>query len=307
MAAKALRQLLVRASDEKSVLLLPCAYDGLSMRSITRAGFDAAFMSGFGVAAVSGVPDTGLLGYAEMVQAARTVCGATHLPVICDADTGYGNAINAKRTIRGFADAGAAAVMIEDQVAPKRCGHTRGKAVVDRAEAVMRVQAACDARDELGPRGPLVMARTDARAVAGLDEAIQRCLEFVEAGADMTFLEAPTSRDEMRAYCEAVQGPKMANMLEHGATPILPPDELAGLGYTMAAYPLTLLSAQIRAYDRVLAAIKAGKPPSEAHDALNFADVQAAVGFPEYYEEEARYATARGGSQAAPEGATDRL
>ncbi|KAG8466547.1 hypothetical protein KFE25_007926 [Diacronema lutheri] len=288
MAAARLRQLLRRCAETNDVLLLPCVYDGLTARTVQRAGFDAAFMTGFGVAAVHGVPDTGLLGLGEMVAAARTVCGATSLPIIADADTGYGNAINVKQTVRQYARAGVAGLMIEDQVSPKRCGHTEGKAVVSRAEALLRVRAACDARDELGDCAPLVMARTDARAVLGLEEAISRCEGFAAAGADMTFLEAPVSREEMRAYCERVPGHKMANMLANGLTPRIAPIELARLGFTMAAYPLDLLNASIRAHERALAAIKAGEPAGE-HDALPFSRTQEAVGFCEYRAEERKY------------------
>jgi 2-methylisocitrate lyase-like PEP mutase family enzyme len=259
---------------------------------IQRAGFEAAFMTGFGVAAVAGHPDTGLLGLAEMASAARTVCAATSLPVIADGDTGYGNAINIKHTVRTYAAAGVAGIMIEDQVMPKRCGHTRGKAVVERAEALSRVRAACDARDELGEAGPLVMARTDARAVLGLDEALERAAQFREAGADITFLEAPQSVEEMEAYCTAVPGHKMANMLANGLTPELPPERLAALGFTIAAYPLDLLNASIAAYERTLSAIRAGGPVGAA-DSLPFAHTQAVVGFKEYWAEEAKYGIAR--------------
>lgn len=291
-APSRLRQLLARTAEAKSILLLPCAYDGLTARLIQRGGFDALFMTGFGVAAVHGYPDTGLLGMSEMAAAARNVCAATSLPVIADGDTGFGNAINVKRTVREYARAGVAGIMIEDQSLPKRCGHTQGKAVVDRAEAVLRVRAACDARTELGAAGPLVMARTDARAVLGLEEALIRCEGFLEAGADITFLEAPTSVDEMAAYCARVPGHKMANMLSNGLTPCLPPAELAAMGFSLAAYPLDLLNASIRATERVLDAIKRGEPAGE-HDALPFARTQEVVGFGEYRAEERAYGLAR--------------
>lgn len=296
-APSRLRQLLARTVESKGIVLLPCAYDGLTARLVERAGFDAAFMTGFGVAATQGLPDTGLLGMAEMAAAARTVCGATSLPVIADGDTGFGNAINVKRTVREYARAGAAAIMLEDQLSPKRCGHTAGKAVVERAEALLRIRAACDARDELGEAGPLILARTDARAVLGLEEALARCEGFLDAGADMTFLEAPTSVREMEDYCRRVPGHKLANMLSNGLTPCLPPAELAGLGFSMAAYPLDLLNGAIRAHERVLRAIRRGEPVGDG-DALPFAAAQEAVGFGEYRAEEGRYGLAR---QPAPE------
>lgn len=175
--------------------------------------------------------------------------------------------------------------MIEDQVAPKRCGHTRVKDVVGFDEALVRIRAACDARDESAER-PVIVARTDANAVYGLDEAVRRCRAFREAGADVTFLEAPKTTDEMRRYCDEVDGPKLANMLEGGVTPILTPRELEEFGYTLAAYPLTLLSASIRAMTAALDDLKHGRP---VENLAPFGDVCAAVGFPDYWEEEKRY------------------
>jgi 2-methylisocitrate lyase-like PEP mutase family enzyme len=170
--------------------------------------------------------------------------------------------------------------MLEDQVAPKRCGHVEGKSVVARDEALMRIRAAVDAGEDI-----LIMARTDAR-VEGLDEAIARCRLFREIGADITFLEAPTSEAEMRRYCAEVDGPKMANMIEAGKTPLLPPAQLEAIGYAIAVFPLTLLNVSIQAMRSALQNLKAGDPPPSAMD---FADLKRAVGFPEYYAEEARY------------------
>jgi len=214
------------------------------------------------------------------------------IPCIADGDTGYGNAINVKRTLQGYARAGMAGIMIEDQVSPKRCGHVAGKSVVSFEEAVQRVRAACDARDEcdvlFGPgTGPLVLARTDAAKTEGFEEAIRRCLAFREAGCDMTFLEAPESVEQMKEYCERVPGPKLANMLEQGSTPILPPEELKAMGYTMAAYPLTLLSASIKAMQESLDRIKMGIPTDDI--IATFAETKDVVGFTRYGEEEDRY------------------
>lgn len=271
--------------EEPGVLVMPCCFDALSARLIERAGFPLTFMSGFAVSAARlGAPDTGLISYGEMVAQGRDICAAVSIPVIGDGDTGYGNAINVKRTARGYAAAGFACVMIEDQAWPKRCGHTRGKRVVSREEAVSRVRAAIDARNE--GADILVMARTDARATHGLAEAIERCQAFREAGADITFLEAPLTEAEMRAYCEAVPGPKMANMLEQGDTPVLPPQQLADIGYRIAAYPLTLLSAAAGAMRRALAALKRGETPGGL---IDFAELRDLVGFPGYYAEETRY------------------
>lgn len=282
--ARRLRVLLERPG----LRVMPCCFDALSARLIEQAGFELTFMSGFAVSAARlGLPDTGLVSYGEMLDVGRSVCEAVSMPVIGDADTGYGNALNVKRTVRGYARAGFACAMIEDQLAPKRCGHTRGKQVVDRAEAALRIRAAVDAREEAGG-GILVMARTDARATHGLDEALERCRLFAEAGADVLFLEAPRSEEEMATFCRELPGPKMANLVEGGDTPLLPDERLEALGYKIAARPLTLLSAATRAMQEALAALAAGRSPDAL---LPFAELREIVGFPAYDEEAARYAS----------------
>jgi len=276
-----LRELLT----QPDILLVPGCYDAFSARLIERAGFAAAFMSGFAVSASRlGLPDTGLISYAEMVGQGRDVCSAVSIPVLGDGDTGYGNALNVQRTVRGYARAGFACIMIEDQVAPKRCGHTQGKQTVSRKEAFSRVQAAIDARD--AGADILIMARTDANATEGLEEAIFRARKFYEIGVDITFVEAPRSEDEMRAYCEQVPGPKMANMLEQGATPLLRPDRLRELGYQIVAYPLTMILASLRAMENALGHIKRGQPPGSLS---TFEHLKEVVGFPEYFEAEKKY------------------
>ena len=267
------------------IVLMPGCFDALSAKLIEQAGFSVGFMSGF---AVSGsqlaLPDTGLISYGEMVEQGRRICSQVSIPMIGDGDTGFGNSINVQRTVQGYANAGFACIMIEDQVSPKRCGHTKGKAVVSREEAISRIQAAVDVKN----RGCdiLIMARTDARATLGLDEALARAREFVRIGADITFVEAPKSIEEMRRYCATVPGPKMANMIEQGNTPILPPRELAQLGYKIVVYPLTLLSSAIRAMQDSLAMIHQGQP---ADNILNFNELLDIVGFPEYYRQVDRY------------------
>eukprot|EP00439_Symbiodinium_sp_Y106_P011609 s501_g1.t1 len=242
-AAARLRRLL---AERQEIIVMPCCYDGLTARLVERMGFELTFMTGFGVSAVHGFADCQLVSYQEMLEAAFCICGSLErICCIADGDTGYGNAVNVKRTVRGYAQAGMSGVMIEDQVAPKRCGHTKGTTVVSRPEAVARIKAACDARDE-GPWDICIMARTDARASLGLDEAIARCKAFVEAGADITFLEAPRSEEEMIRYCAETPGYKMVNMLPSGKTPFLPHQRLHEIGYAIAAYPLTLLSAGLR-------------------------------------------------------------
>jgi 2-methylisocitrate lyase-like PEP mutase family enzyme len=280
--AERLRALLA----EPGLRVMPCCFDALSARLIERAGFPLTFMSGFAVSAARlGLPDTGLISYGEMLDQGRNICAAVDIPVIGDADTGYGNAINVKRTLAGYAQAGFACAMIEDQLAPKRCGHTRGKQVVERPEALARIKAAVDAREE--GADILVMARTDARATLGLDEALWRARAFADLGADLVFVEAPRDEAEMETVCQAVPLPQMANMVEQGETPILPPARLEALGYRLAAYPLTLLSAAIRAMEQALAEMAAGRHP----EALlkDFAALREVVGFEDYYAAEERY------------------
>lgn len=280
--ADALRDLL--RQDE--ILVTPCCFDALSAKLVEAAGFPLTFMSGFAAAAARlGLPDTGLISYGEMLDQARNIAAAVRIPVLGDGDTGYGNAVNVKRTVAGYAGAGLAAVMIEDQVWPKRCGHTRGKQVVERDEAVARIRAAVDARDE--GRDILILARTDARAIHGLDEALWRAAAFAAAGADLLFVEAPTSKDEMRRICRDVPGHHLANMLEEGDTPLLPPAQLQDIGYAVAAYPLTLLSASMRAMQDALAAMKDGRHPDDR--LLAFDELRRLVGFEDYDAEAARY------------------
>ncbi|MBN9669476.1 isocitrate lyase/PEP mutase family protein [Labrenzia aggregata] len=277
------------------LLLTPSAGDALSARLIEQAGFPLAFISGFAVSASRiGMPDTGLISYAEMVDSARNIAAAVSMPVMADGDTGFGNALNVKRTVAGFAQAGAASVMIEDQVAPKRCGHTRGKMVVGREEAVDRIRAACDARDEMRASGKgdiLILARTDARREHGVSEAIARAQAFREAGADILFVEEPQSEDEMRTICSEVDGPSMANLVEGGLTPILPGDQLEDLGFKIAIFPLTLMSAAMKAMIGALETMKGGAHPNDA--LLEFAELRKRVGFDEYYRQEQRYSGAR--------------
>jgi len=266
------------------LLMMPGCHDAMSARLIEEAGFELGFMSGFAVSASRlGMPDTGLISYGEMVDQGRNICRAVSIPIIGDGDTGFGSAQNIKRTVQGYADAGFACIMIEDQVAPKRCGHTEGKSVVGRDEALTRIRAAVDARN--AGADILIMARTDARACVSLDEAIARCRAFRALGADITFLEAPVSEDEMRRYCAEVAGPKLANLIEGGKTPLLPLSQLESIGYTIAVYPLTLLNVSIGAMRDALARLRTGRAP----DTMDFEALKTAVGFPAYYADEAKY------------------
>ncbi len=281
----------LRALLENDTLqVMPCCWDALSAKMIEQAGFLLTFMSGFAVSATRlGMPDTGLMSFGEVLDQGRNICSAVSIPMLGDGDTGYGNALNVKRTVTQFARAGFAAVMIEDQLSPKRCGHTRGKAVVDRIEATDRIKAARDARDE--GADILLLARTDARATHGLDEALWRAAAFRELGADILFVEAPENESEMRTITAEVPGIHMANLVEGGNTPLLPPAQLQDIGFRIAAYPLTLLSAAMRAVQESLETMASGSHPYER--LLDFEALRRIVGFNDYYKEETRYANPR--------------
>jgi 2-methylisocitrate lyase-like PEP mutase family enzyme len=273
---------------QPGIEIMPGCYDGLSAKLVADAGYKVAFMSGFAVSATRlGMPDTGLISFSEMLDSVRNCCNAAPgIPVIGDGDTGYGNALNVRRTVIEYARAGAACVMIEDQVSPKKCGHTRGKQVISREEARMKIRAAAEARNDADI---LIMARTDARATDGFDEALDRCKMFEQEGADIIFLEAPETEDEMRRFCTAMTRPCMANLVPAGGkTPVLPPDRLQKIGYKLALYPVMLLSATITAMQDTLRAMRpqsgAVMPP-----AISFTDLQKVVGFHGYWEQEARY------------------
>lgn len=285
--AKRLRDLLAGPD----LLQMPCCFDALSARLVERAGFPLTFMSGFAVSAARlGLPDTGLLSYGEMEAQGRDICQAVSFPVIGDGDTGYGNAVNVARTVTGYARAGFAGVMIEDQLSPKRCGHTAGKAVVGFDEACQRIRAAVDAREALRDRGGdmVLIARTDARATHGLDEALRRAERFAALGADVLFVEAPESTEEMARICRELPGVKMANMVEGGRTPVRPPAELQALGYGLVAYPLTLLNAAVVAMERTLEQIAEGRAPDGL---LDFSGLRERVGFDAYDALAGRYTT----------------
>ncbi|TLP68880.1 isocitrate lyase/PEP mutase family protein [Parasedimentitalea maritima] len=258
---------------------MPCAYDALSAKLVEQAGFPLTFMTGFGASASRiGAPDLGLMSYGEVVDHARNIAGAVSIPTIGDGDTGYGNAMNVRRTVAGMASAGCAAVMIEDQLAPKRCGHTPGKAVVGREEAYDRIRAAVDARE--AGADILILARTDARHEHGLAEALTRAQRFRELGADILFVEAPRSEAEMREICAATDAPNMANIVEGGETPDLSREVLQDIGYRIAAYPLTLMSAAMRAMVQTLEQLAKDQPRDGLMD---FGDLRKRIGFDDYY------------------------
>ena len=271
-----LKQLLA----EPGVLQAPGCFDALSAKLLEAAGFSTGFLGGFSVAATRlGLPDVGLLSFSEMLDQTRSVCAATGLPIIADADTGYGNAMNAQRSFIEYSRAGVACMMIEDQLWPKQCGHTEGKQVVSRQEAVARVRACVRAREDLGLE-TLIMARTDAAAALSFEEALWRANAFTDEGADITFLEAPRSIDEMQRYCTEVPGIKTANLVEDGRTPWLSPDELQDIGYSIVLYPVTLLLSNMAAMRNAATSLKSGG--SYEGPTATFTEAQAAVDWPEY-------------------------
>lgn len=287
-AAKTLRTLL--AQDKCHVM--PCCFDALSAKLIAQEGYDLTFMSGFAASASRiGAPDLGLMSYGEVVDQARNIATAIDIPLIGDGDTGYGNAMNVRRTVTGFAQAGCASVMIEDQLAPKRCGHTPGKAVVPRQEAYDRIKAAVDARDALREDDGdiLILARTDARHEHGLSEAIERAAVFAELGADILFVEAPKSTTEMQEICSNLPGPKMANIVEGGETPDLPNAALHDIGYSIAAYPLSLMAAAMQAMVTSLRAMRADQRPG----LMDFGELRSRIGFDDYYAASQAYASSK--------------
>ena len=271
-------------------LPMPCCFDALSGKMIEQAGFSLTFMSGFAASASRiGAPDLGLMSYGEVVDHARNITDATSIPLIADGDTGYGNAMNVIRTVSGLAKAGCAGVLIEDQLAPKRCGHTPGKEVVGREEAFDRIKAAVDAREN--GDDILIMARTDANHTYGLTEALDRAQKFHDLGADILFVEAPKNEEEMKQICSELPGCKMANIVEGGLTPNIPMSELNEMGYQIAAYPLTLLSASMRAMKNALANLRSDTPRDK--DILNFNELRDIIGFEEYYEISSQYETSK--------------
>lgn len=276
--------------SEDTCHAMPSCWDGLSAKMIADAGFSFTFMSGFAVSASRiGAPDTGLISFGEMLDQGRNICASTTIPVIGDGDTGYGNALNIRRTVEMYARAGFAAVMIEDQVTPKRCGHTQGKLVVERTEAFNRIRAAVDARE--AGADIMILARTDARHGHGLDEAIDRAKAFSDIGADILFIEAPQTQDEMARLTREAPGIHMANIVEGGATPMLSTSELHQLGYRFAAYPLTLLSASMKAISQALREFRDGKHPVEM--VMEFSELRRIAGFDDYYAAEKSYSDSR--------------
>lgn len=264
---------------QENLITAPGVYDGLSAKIAEAAGVAVLYVSGGAIARSMGYPDIGLVTLTEMQKRLEEIRAVTTLPLIVDADTGYGNALNVIRTIRTYARSGAAALHIEDQVEPKRCGHYEGKQVVASTEMVQKIQAAVEA---CGDSGLVIIARTDARAVLGLDAAIERGNAYAEAGADMIFVEAPQSLEEIQRIALEVKAPLMINMFWGGKTPLVPVEQLAALGYRIMIVPSDLQRAAIRAMQRAAAEIHThGHTAAMAEDIASFAEREELIGLAE--------------------------
>ena len=271
------------------VVVAPGVYDGLSARLAVRAGFSAIYATGGGIARSMGYPDLGLLSPSEIVDRLANIVEQAGVPVIADADTGYGNALNVRRAVREFERAGVAAFHLEDQTFPKRCGHYDDKSVVPTAEMVQKLRAA---RDALADPDLLLIARTDALAVEGFDAAIDRAHAYEAAGADVIFVEAPTTEAEVEAIAKRVTAPKLINMFQGGKTPLVPLAKLRELGYRIVIIPSDLQRAAIRAMEDTLGAIaRDGNSAAVADRMASFKEREGAVDTSAWLELDRRYST----------------
>ncbi len=281
-------EMIRRSLREKGQMIMPGVYDALSARMATKAGFEVVFISGYSLAATMlGEPDFGILTQTEMLSAAQRICSVTDLPVIVDADTGYGNAINVIRTVDELIRIGAGGMFLEDQVWPKRCGHMKGKQVIPLEEQLKKLQAAIDAKKD---RDFFIVARTDARQALGLNEAITRGIAFKQAGADAVFIEAPETKEEMLEIARCVPGPLVANMLERGVTPLMGPQELRDLGFDLVVWPLAPLYSVAKSLNEVYTTLRREGTTIEILDRLMpFDEFNGIVGLEQKYQLDEKY------------------
>ena len=265
--------------ESPKILVLPGAHDALSLKLIERAGFQAAACGGYSAtASLIGQPDVAQLGMSEMAELYARLCDSTELPLLADADTGYGGPTNVARTLRAYERAGVAALFMEDQVSPKRCGHMEGKQVIPAAEMVAKLKAALDARTD---EAMIICARTDARAVEGLDAAIERAELYREAGADLLFVEAPLSVEELRRVCSEIAGPCLANNVEGGKTPALPADTLEEMGFASVVWPVSASYAIAHALRDLYASLmRDGTTAGQFNRMLDFESFNNLIGLP---------------------------
>ena len=276
--------------DKKKIMVLPGVFDALSARIAEKVGFDAIFQTGYGSAAtLLGMPDYGFLNAGETIDNARRIMRAVNIPVIVDVDTGYGNPLNVWRLVRDLQSLGAAGIFLEDQVWPKKCGHMIGKEVVSKDDYIMKLKAAVEARED---KDFIIVARTDARAPLGLDEAIQRGRAYHKAGADVIFIEAPRSIEELKRIAKEINAPLVANMIEEGLTPNLPSKDLLKMGYRIVVFPLSGLYAATFAIKQVFLELKNSGATQQARKMMvTFKDFNKFVDLHKYAALEKRYAS----------------
>lgn len=276
----------------KKPLVIPGVYDALGAKIAQKVGFDAMFQTGYGTSAsLFGMPDYGFIGATETVDNARRICRAVQVPVIVDSDTGYGNALSVWKLVKELESAGASGMFLEDQRWPKRCGHMQGKEVVSQEEYTEKLSAAVDAREN---KNFIIVARTDARATEGLDEAIQRGKENKKTGADAVFVEAPRSIDEMKQIGKEINAPLVANMIEGGATPLSSAETLSKMGFNIILYPLSVLYANAFATMDILAELKkSGDTSKSKQKVVNFDQFNDLVELSKFRKMEKKYKKSR--------------
>ena len=283
------RSLREQLEDSKKIIVLPGVFDALSAKIARQVGFTAMFQTGYGSsAALLGMPDFGLLNAGETIDNAKRIISAVDVPVLVDADTGYGNPLNVWRLVRDLEKLGAAGIFLEDQIWPKRCGHMIGKDVITKDEYLPKLRAALDARRS---KDFIIVARTDARAPLGLDEAIERGKSYRKTGADVVFVEAPRTVQELKRIADEIDAPLVANMIEDGVTPNLPADELLKLGYRIAVFPLSALYSATYAIQQVLTELKkTGATKQTRKMMVTFKDFNRFVELDKFMALERRYA-----------------
>lgn len=284
-----LRARLRQRLQQPGLVVAPGVFDMVSLRLADSFGFDALYMTGYGtVASHMGLPDAGLATYSDMVGRVTAMAGMAKTPLIADADTGYGGLLNMRHTIRGYEAAGAAAIQLEDQEFPKKCGHTPGRRVIPMEDMVRKIQVAVDSRTD---PNFLIIARTDARTSLGLDEALRRAEAYAHAGADILFVESPESEEEMRRIGQTLDIPLVANMVERGRTPVLSKQELESIGYKLAIFPVTAMLAAVHAMQSVYQQFQAhGSSSGGTAPLYDFADLTHLMGFEDVWDFEKRYA-----------------
>jgi 2-methylisocitrate lyase-like PEP mutase family enzyme len=284
-----LRANLKRRLQASGLVLAPGVFDMVSLRLADTFGFDALYMTGYGtVASHLGLPDAGLATYSDMVGRVTAMARMAQKPLIADADTGYGGLLNMRHTIQGYEAAGAAAIQLEDQEFPKKCGHTPGRRVIPIEDMVRKIQVAVDSRTD---PNFLIIARTDARTSLGLDEALRRGEAYARAGADILFIESPESEEEMRRIGKAFDLPLLANMVERGRTPVLSKQDLESIGYKLAIFPVTALLAAVAAMKSVYQQFQdQGSSSGGTTPLFDFSELTKLMGFEDVWEFEKRYA-----------------